>query len=74
MLLLAFLGFTNVSRSLPLNDKFLHLTCFCIATGVFYFIFDVEECVFPIVCPKIQPSTRLTPGTLDGSGFGDMPI
>jgi len=43
MLLLALLGFTNVSHSLPLNDKFLHLTCFCIATGVFYFIFDVEE-------------------------------
>lgn len=43
MLLLAFFGLTNISRSLPLNDKFLHLTCFCIATGVFYFIFDVEE-------------------------------
>ncbi|KAF8444608.1 hypothetical protein L210DRAFT_3620159 [Boletus edulis BED1] len=43
MLLLAFLGFTNISHSLPLNDKFLHLTCFCIATGVFYFIFDIEE-------------------------------
>ncbi|KAG8213934.1 hypothetical protein J3R82DRAFT_10680 [Butyriboletus roseoflavus] len=43
MLLLAFFGFTNFSHSLPLNDKFLHLTCFCIATGVFYFILDVEE-------------------------------
>jgi len=40
---LAFLGFTNFSRSLPLNDKLLHFLCFAIATGVFYFIFDVEE-------------------------------
>ncbi|KAJ7632683.1 hypothetical protein FB45DRAFT_913155 [Roridomyces roridus] len=43
MLTLAVLGFTNFSRSLPLNDKALHFLCFCIATGVFYFIFDVEE-------------------------------
>ncbi|KAF7304832.1 hypothetical protein MKEN_01197300 [Mycena kentingensis (nom. inval.)] len=43
MLLLAFLGFTNFSHSLPLNDKALHFLCFCIATGVFYFIFDVDE-------------------------------
>ena len=43
MVLLAFLGFTNFSRSLPLNDKLLHFLCFCVATGVFYFIFDVEE-------------------------------
>ncbi|KIJ67782.1 hypothetical protein HYDPIDRAFT_173545 [Hydnomerulius pinastri MD-312] len=43
MIMLAFLGFTNFSHSLPLNDKFLHFTCFCVATGVFYFIFDVEE-------------------------------
>jgi len=43
MALLAFLGFTNFSRSLPLNDKLLHFLCFTIATGVFYFIFDVEE-------------------------------
>ena len=45
MIVLAFLGFTNFSRSLPLNDKLLHFLCFCIATGVFYFIIDVEECV-----------------------------
>lgn len=45
MVVLAFLGFTNFSRSLPLNDKLLHFLCFCIATGVFYFIIDVEECV-----------------------------
>jgi len=43
MILLAFLGFTDATRSLPLNDKFMHFTCLCLATGVFYFIFDVEE-------------------------------
>jgi len=43
MITLAFLGFTNFSRSLPLNDKALHFLCFGVATGVFYFIFDVEE-------------------------------
>ncbi|KAF8160753.1 hypothetical protein B0H34DRAFT_350589 [Crassisporium funariophilum] len=43
MALLAFLGFTNFSRSLPLNDKLLRFLCFCVATGVFYFIIDVEE-------------------------------
>ncbi|KAG6335570.1 hypothetical protein ID866_3510 [Astraeus odoratus] len=43
MILFAFLGFTDATRSLPLNDKFLHFTCLCLATGVFYFIFDVEE-------------------------------
>jgi len=43
MIMLAMLGFTNFSRSLPLNDKLLHFICFCLATGVFYFIFDVEE-------------------------------
>jgi hypothetical protein len=46
MLTLAMLGFTNFSRSLPLNDKLLHAVCFFLATGVFYFIFDVEECVY----------------------------
>ncbi|KAF9650868.1 hypothetical protein BDM02DRAFT_1211069 [Thelephora ganbajun] len=43
MLVLAFLGFTNFSHSLPLNDKLLHFMCLGIATGVFYFIFDVEN-------------------------------
>ncbi|KAH9951547.1 hypothetical protein B0H21DRAFT_775754 [Amylocystis lapponica] len=38
-----FLGFTNFSHSLPLDDKLLHFFCLGIATGVFYFIFDVEE-------------------------------
>jgi hypothetical protein len=46
MVLLAFLGFTGFSRALPLNDKLLHFLCFMIATGVFYFIADIEECVF----------------------------
>ena len=43
MILLAFLGFTDFARALPLNDKILHLVCLCLATTVFYFIFDVEE-------------------------------
>ncbi|KAG9220740.1 hypothetical protein CCMSSC00406_0003839 [Pleurotus cornucopiae] len=43
MIILAFLGFTNFAHALPLNDKILHFVCFMLATGVFYFIFDVEE-------------------------------
>jgi len=43
MVMLALLGFTNFSRSLPLNDKLLHFVCFTLATGVFYFIVDVDE-------------------------------
>lgn len=43
LLSLAFLGFTNFSHSLPLNDKLLHFLCMGLATSVFYFIFDVEE-------------------------------
>ena len=43
MLSLAFLGFTNVAHVFPLNDKLLHFFCLGMATGVFYFIFDVEE-------------------------------
>ncbi|KAF7782278.1 hypothetical protein Agabi119p4_1654 [Agaricus bisporus var. burnettii] len=43
MIMLAFLGFTNFSHALPLNDKLLHFICFALATGVFYFIVDVEE-------------------------------
>jgi len=43
MLLLALLGFTNLTHAIPLNDKLLHFFCLGIATGVFYFIFDVEE-------------------------------
>ncbi|KAI0075749.1 hypothetical protein K474DRAFT_1646117 [Panus rudis PR-1116 ss-1] len=43
MLLLAFLGFTNITHGLPLNDKLLHFFCLMFATAVFYFMFDVEE-------------------------------
>ncbi|KZS98687.1 hypothetical protein SISNIDRAFT_546590 [Sistotremastrum niveocremeum HHB9708] len=43
LLILAFLGFTDFSRSLPLNDKLLHFICLCIATAVLYWVFDVEE-------------------------------
>ncbi|KXN90995.1 hypothetical protein AN958_03062 [Leucoagaricus sp. SymC.cos] len=43
MVLLAFLGFTDFSRALSLNDKLLHFLCFMVATGVFYFIVDIEE-------------------------------
>jgi hypothetical protein len=45
MVLLGFLGFTNFSQSLPLNDKMLHFICFGVATAVFYWIVDVEEYV-----------------------------
>jgi hypothetical protein len=45
MLALAFLGFTNFAHALPVNDKVLHFACFGLATAVFYFIVDVEECV-----------------------------
>jgi len=44
MVVLAFLGFRE-QRALPLNDKLLHFLCFMIATGVFYFIVDIEEYV-----------------------------
>jgi len=43
MAILAFLGFTNFSRALPINDKVLHLLCFLVATIVFYFVIDVDE-------------------------------
>ena len=43
MLSLALLGLTNLAHAIPLNDKLLHFFCLGIATGVFYFIFDVEE-------------------------------
>ncbi|CDO69211.1 hypothetical protein BN946_scf185042.g113 [Trametes cinnabarina] len=43
LIVLALLGFTNFSHALPLNDKLLHFLCMALATGVFYFIFDVEE-------------------------------
>jgi hypothetical protein len=43
MVTLALLGLTNLAHAIPLNDKLLHFFCLGIATGVFYFIFDVEE-------------------------------
>jgi hypothetical protein len=37
---LALLGLTNLAH---VNDKLLHFFCLGIATGFFYFIFDMEE-------------------------------
>ena len=68
MLVLAFLGFTNFSHSLPLNDKLLHFICLGIATGVFYFIFDVEECVYHCRCSGIDSYYPL--GMRGGYGSG----
>jgi len=43
MLVLSFLGFTTVADGLPVNDKILHFLCLGLATGLVYFIFDVDE-------------------------------
>ncbi|KZT57762.1 hypothetical protein CALCODRAFT_433787 [Calocera cornea HHB12733] len=43
MVLLALLGFTNVVHNVPVNDKVLHFAGLGLATGLVYFIFDVEE-------------------------------
>lgn len=32
-----------------MNDKILHFLSFCIASGVFYFIFDADECVLSMI-------------------------
>jgi hypothetical protein len=45
MALLALSSITNYTGSLRLSDTLVHFICFCIATGVFYFIIDVEEYV-----------------------------
>src|ERR1700679_1709923 len=72
MVVLALLGFTNFSRSLPLNDKLLHFLCFCIATGVFYFIVDVEECVANCYVIAIFAQFFITTtGVQDEYGFID---
>ena len=71
MVLLAFLGFTNFSRSLPLNDKLLHFLCFCIATGVFYFIIDVEEYAVNVGVSRNLLKFIIT-GVRDEYGFGDI--
>lgn len=43
MLTLGLLGFTNFHQALPLNDKLLRFLCFGLATGVLYWVSDVEE-------------------------------
>lgn len=43
LILLGLLGFTNLPNSVPLNDKVLHFVCLGAATGIFYWIFDVDE-------------------------------
>jgi len=43
LILLGLLGFTNISNSVPVNDKVLHFICLGAATGIFYWIFDVDE-------------------------------
>ena len=45
LVILGVLGFSNLSHGLPINDKLLHFFCFMLATGIFYFIFDIEEYV-----------------------------
>lgn len=67
MTILALLGFTNIS-ALPLNDKFLHFLCFSIATAVFYFIVDVEECVINISISPLFKFFYL--GAQEGYGSG----
>ena len=71
MLSLAFLGFTNYSHAFLLNDKLLHFICLCLATGVFYFIFDVEEYVY--YCHVLHGAKRSL-GKLVESGSGDTPV
>ena len=44
MVILALLGFTQSAQSwVSVNDKVLHFTCFALATGVMYFVIDVDE-------------------------------
>jgi len=43
MVFLALLGFTDIAKKFPLNEKILHFLCLGVATGVFYFIIDVNE-------------------------------
>lgn len=70
MVMLAFLGFTNFSRGLPLNDKFLHFLCFTIATGVFYFIVDVEEYALSLSYMCSRTLIHYPIGVHGGSGSG----
>jgi hypothetical protein len=70
MALLALLGFTSI---LPLSGELLHFICFCLATGVFYFIVDVEEYVSTFMMTD-QPTALILenshPGMLGEFGFG----
>lgn len=44
LIVLAVLGFhPNSGSFVPINDKLLHFICFFFATGLFYFIWDVDE-------------------------------
>ncbi|KZV95106.1 hypothetical protein EXIGLDRAFT_583429, partial [Exidia glandulosa HHB12029] len=42
-LLLAVLGFSDISHALPVNDKVQHFTAFAFITGFFHFAWDVED-------------------------------
>ena len=71
MLTLAFLSFTGFAQSLPLNDIIIHLVCLCLATTVFYFIFDVEEYVGRYRSPNDFGLLMIcTIGKHEGYGFG----
>jgi hypothetical protein len=72
MALLGILGFTNFTHALPLNDKFLHFTCLGLATGIFYFILDVEELVLPLKLLGVIYLDSAFLGALGESGFGGM--
>jgi len=43
MFFLGFFSFIDFEKPFPLSDKLARFLCFCIATGMFYFIVDVEE-------------------------------
>jgi hypothetical protein len=70
MVMLALLGFSDFSRALPLNDKLLHFICFTFATGVFYFIVDVEECAFILIRVSLSLNCEIL-GVHEEYGFGD---
>jgi hypothetical protein len=70
MVVLAFLGY---SSPLPLNDKLQHFLCFSIATGIFYFIFDVDECVVLLYSAETRDKTEYYLGMRGGYGSGDIP-
>ena len=79
LVILGVLGFSNLSHGLPINDKLLHFFCFMLATGIFYFIFDIEEYVsvylFGLV--SIQVTYHSIPcvhsAMRDEYGYGEQP-